>query len=315
MFDTVALAASVLAVFLAFVALRLVIGTRNQVRRATNMFDSLEGRPPATDPAQPTAGTLGQGPGMTLLSASGDPRSLAGGLGADDFGPRGEAPSGGELLSDPGTGLVSKRAWQWLLEQEENRLVRYGHPATVVVVELDGLDALATALGQNAAERLILPVATTLQVNARAADVVARGGHTRFLALLPETDEIAAIAYIDRIRTACDTWLEAGEVSVRLAIGWAQAASGGHIWDAFTLAEKRMHADRRRGRAAAEPGPSERDIEGAAKAPVLTGASGTEPGNGRVPSNGLAPSSRPGVTPTIGADRKPDDAEAEIRPS
>jgi len=155
-----------------------------------------------------------------------------------------------DALVDPVTGLGARLAWDEAFRNEERRLARYHRATTVLVAELDGLDALAERLGQAAADRLIPPVADALRRNARGADIVARVGHARFHALLPETDEIGAINYIDRVRTACDMWLEAGAVAVRLAIGWASPGAGATLADALRVAEERMNAGRRSGPAA-----------------------------------------------------------------
>lgn len=168
-----------------------------------------------------------------------------------DSGPWAQDPV--EDLFDEQTGLRSGLAWDEAIGHEEARRSRYGHAVTVVVVELDRLDALARQLGRENADRLIKPVARALLVNARAADVVARLGHHRFGVLLPETDEIRAINYVERVRLACDAWLEAAAVSVRLAIGWASAPTGGDLAAAFVLAERRMNADRSSTRADALP--------------------------------------------------------------
>ena len=53
------------------------------------------------------------------------------------------------------------------------------------------------------------------------ADHVARLDPGRFGVLLPETDEVAAINYVERVRRACELWLESGAIALRLAIGWA----------------------------------------------------------------------------------------------
>ena len=44
----------------------------------------------------------------------------------------------------------------------------------------------------------------------------------RFGIILPETDEIAAINYIERVRQACELWLESGAIALDLAAGWAK---------------------------------------------------------------------------------------------
>jgi len=135
--------------------------------------------------------------------------------------------------------------WELRVREEEARLARYRRPVSVVLVELDGLGRLIERLGPDAAERIVLPVGQTLVRQARAADHVARVGRSRFAILMPETDEIQAINYVERVRAECDRWLAAGAVSMRLAIGWACPTPGGDIRTATRLAEDRLNRDRR----------------------------------------------------------------------
>jgi diguanylate cyclase (GGDEF)-like protein len=148
-------------------------------------------------------------------------------------------------LVDPQTGLDSPLFWSRSIHDEEARTARYGRPATVVLAELDGLDRLIERFGQPAADRLIRAVAATLRHDARLTDRVARLGPGQFGALLPETDEVQAINYVERVRTATDLWLEAGAVAVRLAIGWANVGADQSLDVALRLAEQRLNADRR----------------------------------------------------------------------
>jgi diguanylate cyclase (GGDEF)-like protein len=150
-----------------------------------------------------------------------------------------------ETLVVPTTGVASRRAWKEAFRHEEQRLARYGSRVTLVVTEIDGLDLLAMTPGQRAAERLIQSVGEMLRLNARSADVTARFGRGRFVALLPETDEVAAINYVERVRSECDAWFEAQGLALRLAIGWAQPV-GASLADALRLADDRMNSDRRR---------------------------------------------------------------------
>ena len=57
-------------------------------------------------------------------------------------------------------------------------------------------------------------LADTIRRLARSADHVARLGPGRFAVLLPETDEVAAINYVERVRRACDLWLESGAMAL-----------------------------------------------------------------------------------------------------
>ncbi len=144
------------------------------------------------------------------------------------------------------TGLDNRTAWDEAIRHEDARLGRYHRAATVVVTEIEGLDALGQRLGYDVADGLILPVADTLRRNARSSDRVAHVAPARFHVLMPETDEVSAINYVERIRAQCDLWLESGALAVRLAIGWAGPPTGDTLYDIVRAAEERMNADRRR---------------------------------------------------------------------
>ena len=148
-------------------------------------------------------------------------------------------------LIDPATGLESPQAWRRAVEDEVTRLARYHRPATVVLVELDGFDRFSDRLGQAAGDRVVVATARTLRAHARAADRCARFGRGRFAVLLPETDEVMTINFVERVRLECDRWLEAGEVALRLAIGWTMLDAAEGAAPAIQEAERRLDAERR----------------------------------------------------------------------
>ena len=162
-----------------------------------------------------------------------------------DLGRR-PGPTGLDGPIDADTGLDAGAAWARWLSEEEARIRRFHRPATVVLVELSGLDRLAERLGREAAGRLIPPIATVMRREARATDHLARLGPTRFAALLPETDEVRAINYVERVRSACDVWLESGAVALRLSMGWAQMTPNRSADVALADAETRLYAERQR---------------------------------------------------------------------
>jgi diguanylate cyclase (GGDEF)-like protein len=144
--------------------------------------------------------------------------------------------------------------WNRLLRDEDARIYRYGRPATIVLIELEGLDSLVAALGQPAGDRVVVAVAETMKRHARSADQIARLGPGRFGLLLPETGEVEAINLIERLRALCDLWLQSGAIALQLAIGWASPASEMSLDATYAEAQERMHAELRRiGRTAIRP--------------------------------------------------------------
>ena len=166
-----------------------------------------------------------------------------------------------EPSSDALTGLLSASRWARVVSDEDARIRRYRRAATIVMIELDGLDRLTARLGDAAGERLVPAVADTIHRLAREADFVARLGDGRFAVLLPETDEIQAINYVERVRRTCDMWLESGAVALRLAMGWASASGDESLQDAGRVATERMfaevHRNARRSAELAEPAADE----------------------------------------------------------
>ena len=193
--------------------------------------------------------SAGGGPAMHLDLGDRGISAMSGGIPSTAAGARGRAADdavGAPVMGaghDPLTGLVSASDWGRLVADEDSRVRRYRRPATIVMIELDGLDRLTSRLGDAAGDRLIPAVADTVRRLAREADHVARLGPGRFGVLLPETDEIQAIHYVERVRRTCDLWLESGAVALRLAIGWASPSGDDGLHDAARAATERMFGE------------------------------------------------------------------------
>jgi diguanylate cyclase (GGDEF)-like protein len=151
-------------------------------------------------------------------------------------------PSG----TDPSTGLLDDTTFLHRVALEDLRIQRYHRPATVVIFELDGLDRLTARLGPDAAGRIVPALADTIRRLARESDQVARLSQSRFGVLLPETDEVAAINYVERVRRACELWLESGAIALRLSAGWAGTTGEPALPDAMRQATERMYVESRR---------------------------------------------------------------------
>jgi diguanylate cyclase (GGDEF)-like protein len=156
--------------------------------------------------------------------------------------PTASGPFGRDAL----TGLLDAMAFDEAMSHEEAREQRYGHPATVIVFELDGLAKLIDRLGPEPGDRIETALGDAIKRLARRADYVARLERGRYAALLPETDEVAAINYVERIRRACDLWLESGAIAMRLAIGWASTNGDSGLTGTVRVATDRMRAELRR---------------------------------------------------------------------
>jgi diguanylate cyclase (GGDEF)-like protein len=150
-------------------------------------------------------------------------------------------PSG---WSDPLTGTDGPRLWDRVISSEIARVKRYRRPATVLLVEVAGLEQHARLWGADVAERLFIQLARTLAVEIRSSDHIARIDRTRFAILLTETDEIAAINMVERARAACEHQLGNSEL-VRIGIGWAGPDATFDLRAALDLATDRLDEELR----------------------------------------------------------------------
>jgi diguanylate cyclase (GGDEF)-like protein len=252
-------------------AVGLIVGPRIRARREASYLEGLR------EAAGHGSGHGTNGAQRPIVNGRPYPAG-SGGPSAGSLDTRGWAPavfkqgSVEPATTDPETGFELAASWSKWLAEEGARVSRYGHPATIVLVELAGVDRLAERLGPEAADRLIPPIAKTMRRHARAADNLARLGPARFGVLLAETDEVLAINYIERVRSACDVWLQSGAVALRLSIGWAEVGPKQPVEVALRAADSRLNEERQRLRVRADL-----DVDGTPAAESQSESKAAEP--------------------------------------
>jgi GGDEF domain-containing protein len=87
---------------------------------------------------------------------------------------------------------------------------------TVAVVAIDGLEPNATRADRQAFDAAVATVERTLRGAARAADRVTATGRGRFRIVLPATGELAARAYLRRVRASVEPSLSAAAIPLGL---------------------------------------------------------------------------------------------------
>jgi diguanylate cyclase (GGDEF)-like protein len=100
------------------------------------------------------------------------------------------------------TGLLNRRAIEYLLDREAQRLHRFGEPFTVLMVDIDHFKRINDRLGHAAGDAVLCAVSQALQAQAREVDRVARFGGEEFCVLLPHTLHDGAVLAAERLRHA-----------------------------------------------------------------------------------------------------------------
>jgi diguanylate cyclase (GGDEF)-like protein len=148
--------------------------------------------------------------------------------------------------ADPLTGLEGPDFWRKIVISEVAQALRYRRPLTVVLLDVDGMDDIMRIWGEDVAHHTLRETAQCLRRMARTSDHLARIGTTRFGIVLTETDEIASINYVERIRVAGPKAVPRTADLFRFVFGWASPRPGDSPEAVVRRAEGRMAADRDR---------------------------------------------------------------------
>jgi diguanylate cyclase (GGDEF)-like protein len=98
------------------------------------------------------------------------------------------------------TGLLNRQAFSERLSRELSRAKRYGHPLTVVVIDLDAFKEVNDELGHLTGDAVLTHISSLLMTHTRDEDAVGRLGGDEFAVALVEAGIDAAHELIRRLR-------------------------------------------------------------------------------------------------------------------
>ena len=137
-------------------------------------------------------------------------------------------------FTDPLTGLGGGPFARYELERALERQGRRGGHIAVVLIDVDGLEALNAELGRASGDELLVALAGTLQQTIRSADTAARYGGDEFLVLCEElnrTKDVGVLAVRLSAQLAGPYRTAGRQVRLSVSLGVA-------------IAERRVTADR-----------------------------------------------------------------------
>lgn len=134
------------------------------------------------------------------------------------------------------TGVTNRRQFFELGSREVSVALRYGHPLSVVLIDVDDFKRMNDTFGHQAGDELLKRFARIARRHLRDADLFARYGGDEFVALLPNTHAAEAALVAERLRADLavhDTVLEQGTLTVTISSGIAELLPADDTLDAL----------------------------------------------------------------------------------
>jgi diguanylate cyclase (GGDEF)-like protein len=157
-----------------------------------------------------------------------------------------------ELASyDQLTNSLNRRAFLERIREQKAEMQRSGHPAAIVLIDLDRFKAINDTYGHAVGDRVLADCSTALQSQMRASDVFARWGGEEFIVLLPDTTVAEAAIIAERYRitlthSATQDWPHG--LCVSASFGVADLDGATSIHEAVSAADTALYRAKAEGR-------------------------------------------------------------------
>jgi diguanylate cyclase (GGDEF)-like protein len=126
------------------------------------------------------------------------------------------------------TGLANRRRWDDELARACARAARDGHPATLLLVDVDHFKRINDEYGHPAGDAALRALADLLRAHTRAGDLAARIGGDELAVLLPGADLGRGVRLAEQLRAAAQLLRPDGfrAAGIGLSMGVATSAAG-----------------------------------------------------------------------------------------
>jgi diguanylate cyclase (GGDEF)-like protein len=151
------------------------------------------------------------------------------------------------------TGVHNKRYFLEFLAREVAVVHRYGHPLTLVLLDVDHFKAINDKWGHLAGDAVLKDYAYRVGTRIRREDLFARCGGEEFACVLPSTALTGGVVFAEALRRLASDrptvfGTEPIPFTVSLGVASMDGASGGDVTDLLKRADDNMYAAKRAGR-------------------------------------------------------------------
>ena len=133
-------------------------------------------------------------------------------------------------------GLFSPDEIRYLMRVEHLRAVRYDYPITMMLIEVDRLEALSDLYGSDSRQEILEAVVSLLRTSTRRSDFLGTMRGDRIMTLFPHTPRSAVTPLAGRLLAGCrDLVFRTGRrvLRVTLSIGVTTPRGGDEDFERF----------------------------------------------------------------------------------
>jgi diguanylate cyclase (GGDEF)-like protein len=187
-----------------------------------------------------------------------------------------------QAVTDPLTGLWNRRHMAQTLEREVARSLRFGHPISLIILDVDDFKQINDREGHLQGDMVLEAVAQVVLDGTRSIDVAARYGGDELAVVLVETDREGALILgerlADRMRSTQVPLREGEPMAVTISLGVATIPDSAHDLDSLVdAADRALLRAKRAGKNQIRAAPATHLGSGSEEAPRRFGLRGRTP--------------------------------------
>ncbi|MDA3792252.1 MAG: sensor domain-containing diguanylate cyclase [Elusimicrobia bacterium] len=154
-------------------------------------------------------------------------------------------------ITDGLTKLYIRRYFFNRLEEEIEKSSRYGHPLSLLFLDIDHFKEFNDTYGHQMGDKALIHLSKVMVDKTRNVDICARYGGEEFIIILPETPKDAALILAKRLRKSIEVSSFTGlgqEYKLTVSIGLAEYTSNMTSKDIIKEADKNLYKAKDTGR-------------------------------------------------------------------
>lgn len=151
-------------------------------------------------------------------------------------------------VTDRLTGLYNRLKLDETFTQEMERSIRYDHPLSVVLLDIDHFKSVNDTYGHQTGDAVLIKFAALVKDNIRIIDVAGRWGGEEFLVICPETTLEHAVALANKIREVVGEHVFPDVGKKTASFGVATLAPGENEGDLIARADEALYRAKKGGR-------------------------------------------------------------------